>query len=263
MSSARAIVESRWAITNVVRPAITSRSAALIACSVEASTDEVASSRIRIRGSLSSARAIAIRWRWPPESVMPALADARVVARRGSSAMKPAACARSAARSTSARVASGPPVGDVLVHGRAEQERVVVDDADRVAQRGQVDLAHVGAVDPHRARGHVVEPREQLHQRRLARARSRRPGRPSSRPRRRGRCRAAPAPGAVSYPKVTSSSSTRPRPAGSGGAPGGAVSAGARSRIWNSRSPEAVARWARPSAMPSWRIGPISISRYV
>jgi hypothetical protein len=51
--------------------AITSRSAVLIACSVDASTEEVASSRIRIRGSLSSARAIAIRWRWPPDSVSP------------------------------------------------------------------------------------------------------------------------------------------------------------------------------------------------
>ena len=39
MSSASAIVESRWAITNVVRPAITSRSASLISCSVEASTE--------------------------------------------------------------------------------------------------------------------------------------------------------------------------------------------------------------------------------
>ena len=58
-------------MTNVVRPAITSRSASLISCSVVASTDEVASSRIRIRGSASSARAIARRWRWPPERVSP------------------------------------------------------------------------------------------------------------------------------------------------------------------------------------------------
>ena len=58
-------------MTNVVRPAITSRSAALISCSVEASTDEVASSRMRIRGSASSARAMATRWRWPPQSVSP------------------------------------------------------------------------------------------------------------------------------------------------------------------------------------------------
>ena len=71
ISSASEIVESRWATTNVVRPAIASRSPRLIASSVVASTDEVASSRIRIRGSAISARAIAIRWRWPPESVSP------------------------------------------------------------------------------------------------------------------------------------------------------------------------------------------------
>ncbi len=56
---------------NVVLPAIASRRPRLIAASVCASTDEVASSRIRIRGSASSARAIATRWRWPPESVRP------------------------------------------------------------------------------------------------------------------------------------------------------------------------------------------------
>ena len=39
--------------------------------SVDASTDAVASSRISTRGSISSARAIAIRWRWPPESDRP------------------------------------------------------------------------------------------------------------------------------------------------------------------------------------------------
>ena len=58
-------------MTNVVRPAIASSSASLMRCSVEASTEEVASSRISTRGSASSARAIAIRWRWPPESDRP------------------------------------------------------------------------------------------------------------------------------------------------------------------------------------------------
>ncbi len=56
---------------NVVRPAIASWRPVLIAPSVVASTEEVASSRIRIRGSASSARAIATRWRWPPDSVRP------------------------------------------------------------------------------------------------------------------------------------------------------------------------------------------------
>ena len=71
MSSASAIVDSRWAITNVVRPSMTSRSAVLISRSVVASTDEVASSRISTRGSARKARAIAIRWRCPPDSVRP------------------------------------------------------------------------------------------------------------------------------------------------------------------------------------------------
>ena len=56
---------------NVVLPAITSRNPSVIAASVCASTDDVASSRIRIRGSASSPRdrhplALAARQRQPP-----------------------------------------------------------------------------------------------------------------------------------------------------------------------------------------------------
>ena len=69
--SASAIVAGRWAMMIVVRPSITSASAARISCSLVGSTDEVASSRIRTRGSASTARAIAMRWRWPPESEKP------------------------------------------------------------------------------------------------------------------------------------------------------------------------------------------------
>ena len=46
-------------------------SASRMRASVVASTEAVASSRIRTRGSTSSARAIESRWRWPPESVSP------------------------------------------------------------------------------------------------------------------------------------------------------------------------------------------------
>ena len=70
-SSASEIVDMRCAITNVVRPSITSASACLIALSVVASTLEVASSRISTRGAASSARAMATRWRWPPDRVRP------------------------------------------------------------------------------------------------------------------------------------------------------------------------------------------------
>ena len=69
--SASEIVESRWAITIVVRSRIAAVRPARISDSVVASTEAVASSRIRIRGSITSARAIASRWRWPPESVIP------------------------------------------------------------------------------------------------------------------------------------------------------------------------------------------------
>ena len=71
ISSASAIVERRWAMMNVVRPAIASSSPSLIRRSVEASTEEVASSRIRIGASRSSARAMAMRCRWPPDSAAP------------------------------------------------------------------------------------------------------------------------------------------------------------------------------------------------
>ena len=80
ISSASEIVDSRCATTNVVRPFIASRSPALIAASVRASTEEVASSRIRIRG-IGDQRAgdrdplaLAARER------QPALADDRLVA---------------------------------------------------------------------------------------------------------------------------------------------------------------------------------------
>ena len=55
----------------VARPRIASRSPRLISVSVWASTEEVASSRMRMRGSASRARAMATRWRCPPESVSP------------------------------------------------------------------------------------------------------------------------------------------------------------------------------------------------
>ena len=58
-------------MTKVVRPRISSTSAARISRSVAASTADVNSSRIRMRGSISSARAMAMRCFWPPESETP------------------------------------------------------------------------------------------------------------------------------------------------------------------------------------------------
>ena len=82
MRSASRTVVSRCAITSVVRPRIRFASAPCTSRSDSASRAEVASSRIRIGGSLRMARAIAIRCFWPPERRLPALADHGVVAAR-------------------------------------------------------------------------------------------------------------------------------------------------------------------------------------
>ena len=69
--SARLMVESRWAMMSVVRPSMSVRSASWICCSICTSIAEVASSSTSIGGLTSSVRAIASRWRCPPESVKP------------------------------------------------------------------------------------------------------------------------------------------------------------------------------------------------
>ena len=56
---------------SVVRLCIRSLSAAWICCSICTSMADVASSSTRIGGFTTSVRAIAMRWRWPPDSVNP------------------------------------------------------------------------------------------------------------------------------------------------------------------------------------------------
>ena len=73
--SACSTVDRRCAITKVVRLRTSSRQSRLDVALDSVSSAEVASSRIRIGASLSSARAIAMRWRWPPESNTPRSPD--------------------------------------------------------------------------------------------------------------------------------------------------------------------------------------------
>jgi hypothetical protein len=72
MLSALRIVLSRCAMVMVVRPADALSSAACTICSPRTSMADVASSRIRILGALTMARAMAMRCRCPPDSLMPA-----------------------------------------------------------------------------------------------------------------------------------------------------------------------------------------------
>ena len=71
MRSAPITLDSRCASTSVVRPCASRSSACWITASFSASTEDSASSRIRIGESRSSARAIASRWRWPPDRLTP------------------------------------------------------------------------------------------------------------------------------------------------------------------------------------------------
>jgi hypothetical protein len=71
MTSAQHTSDKRWLVTNVVRPRIKRSSDCCTIASDSGSTAEVGSSRIRSAGSARNARAIARRWRCPPDSLTP------------------------------------------------------------------------------------------------------------------------------------------------------------------------------------------------
>ena len=71
ISCACTMVDKRWAMAMVVRPLTKLSSAFWISFSVSVSTAEVASSKIKMRGSINSARAMLMRWRSPPDSPWP------------------------------------------------------------------------------------------------------------------------------------------------------------------------------------------------
>ena len=195
----------------------------------------------------------------PAGQRQPALADERVVAVGQARDERVDAClARRLLDLVVARL--GPRVGDVVAQRRGEQERVVGDQADLAAQRSEVDVAHVGAVDDERCRRSGRTGAGSATPASTCPIRSCRRARRCGRPRRRGRLPRAPARRRPRRRTSTPRSSTRPPPSGSGGAPGGAVSSGSRSRISNTRAPEATARCAIPSAMPSIRTGEVSSS---
>mmetsp|Transcript_73984 Transcript_73984/g.173690 ORF Transcript_73984/g.173690 Transcript_73984/m.173690 type:complete len:97 (-) Transcript_73984:1525-1815(-) len=71
MMSALRMVLRRWATTTQVRPTIRRSRASCTSFSLSASNELVASSRSKILGSLSKARAMAIRCFCPPLSMTP------------------------------------------------------------------------------------------------------------------------------------------------------------------------------------------------
>ncbi len=71
MRFARSTVASRCATTIVVRPRIAASNAACTMRSLSASSALVASSSSSSGGFFSIARAMAMRWRWPPDKRTP------------------------------------------------------------------------------------------------------------------------------------------------------------------------------------------------
>ena len=165
---ARLSVLKRWAMAIVVRPRIRLSKANWISRSVSVSTDDVASSRIKMRGSINRARAMLIRCRSPPESDWPALADQRIVAvgQAEDELVGPGGLGGGDEFFTPG---IGPAVGDVLGDGAVKQERLLQDQADMLAIFLDGERADVGAVDEDGPFGHVVKAAGQIHQRRLAR----------------------------------------------------------------------------------------------
>ena len=137
--SAWRIVERRWAIMNDVRPTISRSSASRMTASVFESIEDVGSSRIRIGASLRNARATQMRWRSPPESCAPR-SPSSVSYPCGSRSMKSwaLACLRRLDDLVHRRVE--PAVADVLGDRPREEQRLLQDDADLVAQRVQLQL---------------------------------------------------------------------------------------------------------------------------
>ena len=120
--------------------------------------------------SLRSARAIERRWRSPPESVAPALADDRVVA-VGQALDEGVRVGRPGRRLDLRARGARTPVGDVLGDREREQEGLLEDDRDLLADAAQADLAQVVAVDRDAARPGVDEPGHEAREGALARPR--------------------------------------------------------------------------------------------
>ena len=123
-----------------------------------------------MRGSTASARAIAMRWRWPPESVMPR-SPMTVSYPCGSRSTNSCACASRATRSTSSSERSARP-NAMFSRTVAEKRKGSCEMTPTArAQRVERHVADVDAVDRHASGGDVVEARHERRERRLARAR--------------------------------------------------------------------------------------------
>src|SRR6185295_8863959 len=138
--SALRTVASLWAMTNVVRPCIRTCSARCTLASVMESSALVASSRMRMGGFFSKARAMAMRWRSPPLNVPP---------RSPTRVSYPRACLMMNSCASADRAV----LGDRPVQQRAFLE----DNADVLAQGIHRDITDIDPVDADCSRVRIVQ----------------------------------------------------------------------------------------------------------
>ncbi len=104
----------------------------------------------RSRACATSARAIASRWRWPPETLVPPWAIG-ASSPSGIASTKSRACATSSACHSSLVGGVRVAVAQVARDRAGEQVRPLRDQPDPAPQHVGVELAHVDAVDEHAA----------------------------------------------------------------------------------------------------------------
>ena len=164
-------------MTNVVRPFMSSARPSWMRASLSLSSDEVASSRMRMRGSARMARAIATRWRWPPESLTPR-SPTIVSYLSGSCSTNSSQRAIAAARRTC--LASARPGARRRCSRRPCRRRGSCPGGRRRAACGSPRGARLERSLPStrmRPRGRAVERRDEADDRALAGRRRARPGR--------------------------------------------------------------------------------------
>ena len=168
MRVALRMVASRCAITKVVRSFITSSSAACTLVSVWASSAEVASSRIRIGGFFKKRAGDRQPLTLAAGQETAALADDGVQACRGCVRRNRAPGRARSASSISSSVASGLPRGEILADRAVEQQHFLEHHADVPAQRRELHLAQVDAVDGDAAGLRIEDAMQQRQRRGLA-----------------------------------------------------------------------------------------------
>src|SRR5205807_6682003 len=148
-----------------VRSRISRRIASTITASASSSTALVGSSRISTGLSFRKARAIAMRWRWPPESWMP-LAHLGVIGlREPDDELVGVRCLRRRDQVALARPRPG--VSNVLGDAGREEHRILRYYRELTAEILEPEVPEVNAVEPDLTLCRVVEPREQADQRAL------------------------------------------------------------------------------------------------